>query len=112
MRYFFIGRRRLLGPVPRYRRTSAPLPTASDFHSDLLLGSAPGFVSGLGPGFVSGLVPGLVPGFSSGLGSPLFLGSEAVMATGLGAGLTSLSRKFGADQPLPFHCHRTTLSIL
>src|SRR5258708_13160002 len=111
MRYFFIGRRRLLGPVPRYRRTSAPLPTASDFDSDLLLGSAPGFVSGLVPGFVSGLVPGLVPGFASGLVSPLSLAPEAVVASGFAAGFAPLFLQPSASHPLPFNCNAAALRI-
>src|SRR3979490_466220 len=110
MRYFFIGRRPLLGGVPRFGRTFAPLPTVSDFDSDLLSGFAPGFVSGL----VSGLVSDLVSDFASGFASPLSLAPWAggCWASGFAAGFAPLFLKSVAYQPLPFNWNPAALSIL
>src|SRR6266571_2950787 len=94
MRYFFIARRLLPGGVPRYGRTSAPLPMASDFDSDLLSDFLSGFVSDFASGFVSVFVSLLsVP--------PLFA-----------AGLAPLFLKSVAYQPLPFNWNPAALSIL
>src|SRR5260221_12355559 len=105
MRYFFIGRRRLPGGVPRYGRTSAPLPTVSDFDSD--------FFSGFVSDFVPGLVSDLVSDFASGLASPLSLPPEAVvlLASGFSAGFGPLFLKSVAYQPLPFNRNPAALSI-
>src|ERR1700716_2047318 len=106
MRYFFIGRRALLGGVPRYGRTSAPLPTVSDFDSDLL--------SGFAPGLVSGFVSDLVSVFASGFASLLSLAPEAVvlLASAFAAGFAPLFLKSVAYQPLPFNWNPAALSIL
>src|SRR6266704_5358801 len=96
MRYFFIGRHPPLGGVPRYGRTSAPLPTASDFDSDLLSDFLSGFVSD----FLSGFVSDFASGFVSDFASPLSLPPEAVvlLASGFAAGLAPLFLKSVAYQ--------------
>src|SRR5713101_9305877 len=106
MRVFFIERRLLPCGVPRYGRTSAPLPTDSDFDSDLLSD----FLSGFASGFVSDFASGLVSDFAS----PLSLPPEAValLTSGFAAGLAPLFLKSVAYQPLPFNWNPAALSIL
>src|SRR6266568_1747285 len=101
MRYFFIARRLLPGGVPRYGRTSAPLPMASDFDSDLLSDFLSGFVSDFASGFVSDFAPAFASVFVSLLSvPPLFA-----------AGLAPLFLKSVAYQPLPFNWNPAALSI-
>jgi len=65
MRYFFIGRRPLLGGVPRYVRTFCPLATAS-----ISIGLAFGLRVGLAFGLRVGLLVDFASGFVSGSHRP------------------------------------------
>src|SRR5205807_514091 len=107
MRYFFIRRRPPLGGVARYGRTSAPLPTVSDFDSDLLSVFLSGFASGFVSGFVSGFASGFVSDFVPLLSLPPVV--VALLASGLAAGFAPLFLKSVAYQPLPFNWNPAAL---
>src|SRR6266568_3967257 len=109
MRYFFIARRLLPGGVPRYGRTSAPLPMASDFDSDLLSDFLSGFVSDFLSGFVSDFASGFVSDFAPAFAS-VFVSLLSVPPL-FAAGLAPLFLKSVAYQPLPFNWNPAALSI-